>query len=183
MFVEDFIAPVAATASVGGATRLCVGLAVSILLVGCGIDRRGPAARPESLVSSRAPGGPRPACPPTGSWARCSVLERLDHAGLAPRLDSAHVQEESLTLPGSLVHLGNTKLEIFVYADPTARERDQARLDRSRYIDADTEPTMSTVATIISSANLLALLFSKNDHQRERVADAITAGAPQPHDP
>jgi hypothetical protein len=34
--------------------------------------------------------------------------------------------------------------------------------------------------TLIEDDNVLLLLFSKNEHQRERVADAITAGPPQP---
>jgi hypothetical protein len=35
-------------------------------------------------------------------------------------------------------------------------------------------------ATVIENDNLLALLFSQNDQQIERVSDALTAGAPQP---
>jgi hypothetical protein len=33
---------------------------------------------------------------------------------------------------------------------------------------------------VIENDNLLALLFGKNEHQRERVSDALTAGPPQP---
>jgi hypothetical protein len=32
---------------------------------------------------------------------------------------------------------------------------------------------------LIRNANLLAILHSRNDHQRERVSDALTAGPPQ----
>ena len=39
---------------------------------------------------------------------------------------------------------------------------------------------MKSETTVIQSDNVLVLLFSKNEHQRERVADAITAGPPQP---
>jgi 3-methyladenine DNA glycosylase Mpg len=38
---------------------------------------------------------------------------------------------------------------------------------------------MRREATLIRSANLLAILRSLNDRQRERVADALTAGPPQ----
>jgi hypothetical protein len=33
---------------------------------------------------------------------------------------------------------------------------------------------------VIENDNLLALLFSKNEQQIERVSDALTAGPPQP---
>ena len=39
---------------------------------------------------------------------------------------------------------------------------------------------MQGEATAIENDNLLALLFSRNEQQRERVADALTAGPPQP---
>jgi hypothetical protein len=37
---------------------------------------------------------------------------------------------------------------------------------------------MAQQPTLIASANVLAILHSMNSHQRERVGDAITAGAP-----
>lgn len=42
---------------------------------------------------------------------------------------------------------------------------------------------MRPLPTVISSVNLIAILHSRNDHLRERVADAITAGPPQPPNP
>jgi hypothetical protein len=39
---------------------------------------------------------------------------------------------------------------------------------------------MKAETTLIENDNALVLLFSQNEHQRERVADAITAGPPQP---
>jgi hypothetical protein len=48
------------------------------------------------------------------------------------------------------------------------------------FVAADRPLTMLSKATVIQNDNLLALLFSKNDQQRERVSDALMAGAPQP---
>jgi hypothetical protein len=38
---------------------------------------------------------------------------------------------------------------------------------------------MRAEPTLIASENLLAILRSRSDHQRERVSDALTAGPPQ----
>ena len=109
------------------------------------------------------------------------MFDRLDHAGLAPRRDSAAgpIHDPSLALSGARLLLGNAQLDVFIYADASARERDEGRLDRSKFIEASAEPTLRGEATLIRNANLLAILRSRNDHQRERVSDALTAGPPQ----
>ncbi len=162
--------------------------AASIALMACGGRERVPAvesakAAPASAQVSAVAGtstGAKPPCPANGLWAACSIMDRLDHSGLAPRRDSAAVHEDGLTIPGIMVHLGNADLELFIYADSVNRRRDEARLDRKKFITADQEPTLAGERTIIESVNLLAILASRNDHQRERVSDAITAGPPQP---
>jgi hypothetical protein len=105
----------------------------------------------------------------------------LDHAGLAPRRDSSAgvIALPPLTLRGTRLLVGNAELDVFIYPDPGGRERDEARLDKSKYIEATDEPTLRGEATLIRNVNLLAVLRSRNDHQRERVADALSAGPPQ----
>jgi hypothetical protein len=132
-------------------------------------------ARDSSMSRANA----KPACPATGAWQLCSVLERLDRAGLAPRQEPGRALEPPLSSPGVTVRLGNSELRIFLYADRAARERDQAKLDRTNYVAADQELSMRAEPTLIVSENLLAILRSQNDHQRERVSDALTAGPPQ----
>jgi hypothetical protein len=70
-------------------------------------------------------------------------------------------------------------LDVFISGDASTREREEARLDRSKFIEANDEPTLRGEATLIRNANLLAVLHSRNDHQRERVSDALSAGPPQ----
>lgn len=123
--------------------------------------------------------GAKPACPATGLWSRCAILERLDRSGLAPQLDSsATATEPPLEAKGFLVRVGRGELEIYLYPDAAARERDQARLDRARYAVYTAPLTMERQPTLIASGNALAILLSLNTHLRERVGDAITAGAP-----
>jgi hypothetical protein len=112
----------------------------------------------------------------------CAVFDRLDHAGLAPRRDSSagSIQLAPLTRRGTRLLLGNAELDVFIYPDAASRQQDEAKLDRSKFIEASDEPTLRGEATLIRSVNLLALLRSRNDHQRERVSDALSAGPPQP---
>jgi hypothetical protein len=131
-------------------------------------------------TSVRAIAQPRAACPATGNWSECAIYERLDRAGLAPRRDSAAVTEPPLTVRGVLLRVGASQLELYFYPDAKAREAEEAKLDRTKYVDYAAPLTIRQEPTLIHSANLIAILHSPNDHQRERVADAITAGPPQP---
>ena len=111
----------------------------------------------------------------------CSVIYRLERAGLAPVRDSSPVTEEPLQFPGVLLKLGaRGEVELYIYESASARERDQARLDARKYVVYPAPMPMQPVPTLITSANLIAILHSRNDHLRERVSDAITAGPPQP---
>jgi hypothetical protein len=126
-----------------------------------------------SAIAVRGP------CPATGSWAECSVFERLDRAGLAPRRDSAPASEPPITTRGQLLRFGRGELEVYIFADAATREREEARLDRDKYVLPSAPLGMRPQPTIITSSNLLAILHSRNEHLRERVADALTAGPPQ----
>lgn len=121
-------------------------------------------------------------CPATGYWAKCSVLYRLDRAGLAPHLDSAATPEEkSLSGNSFVVKIGSlARLEVFLYPDSAARLADETKLDKSKLVSATAPQTIQRERTLIENANLVGLLTSINDHQRERVSDALTAGPPQP---
>lgn len=110
----------------------------------------------------------------------CSVIYRLERSGLAPVRDSVPPTEEPLQFPGILLKLGRGDLELYIYESASARERDQARLDPSKYVVYPAPMPMRPVPTLITSANLIGILHSRNDHLRERVSDAITAGPPQP---
>jgi hypothetical protein len=121
-------------------------------------------------------------CPATGLWAECSLLYRLDRAGLAPHIDSgATPNEKELTGKRIMLKIGlSAELELYLYPDSSARITDALRLDRSRFVNATATQTIARERTLMESVNLLGLLTSLNSHQRERVSDALTAGPPQP---
>jgi hypothetical protein len=156
---------------------------IATLLVACGRE-----ATPKETIAGTARSGRTTAaapaakgvCPATGNWSECSVFERLDRAGLAPRLDSSVVSEAPLNARGVLLHLGAAELELYFYPDSKTRQQEESRLDRTKYVDYASPLSMRQEPTLIHSVNLIAILHSRNDHQRERVADAITAGPPQP---
>lgn len=165
---------------------------VLVVAAGCGGDaeRAAVAGRAEeakpvgptasaSAAPASAGASTQPICPATGMWAPCSVMERLGRAGLAPQRDSAAVRVGSLSQPGIRVTIGSSELDLFFYANAADRERDERRLDKKQFVEAGEQPTLRREATLIRSVNLLALLRSINDRQRERVADALTAGPPQ----
>lgn len=141
-------------------------------------------ARTDTAVAAPAPTGAAagPAsCPATGLWARCSLIARLDAQGLAPHADSALTDEPPLTQRGILVHLYGSDLELYVFPDSASRRAAEATLDTAKYVAYDTPlPPLGDHPTLIKAANVIAILHSRNDHQRERVSDAITAGPPQP---
>ena len=161
-------------------------LAVALIAVACGgrdhqrvaADSLAPA--PAAPQVSAAP-AVKPSCPANGQWSECAVFDRLDHAGLAPRRDTSAgaVELAPLTQRGTRLLVGNAELDVFIYSDSAGRAQDESRLDRSKYIEASAEPTLRGEATLIRNVNLLAVLRSRNDHQRERVSDALSAGPPQ----
>jgi hypothetical protein len=76
--------------------------------------------------------------------------------------------------------LGNAGVAVYFFPDTMSRHRAAAALDTAKFIPQSRPVSMKAETTRIENDNVLVLLFSRNEHQRERVADAITAGAPQP---
>jgi len=155
----------------------------AMLLVACG---RGADSNTNKAPAADSPAVAAPngqlsgaSCPATGLWAECWVFDRLERAGLAPRRDTSVVSERPLTVKGSQLKVGNADLELYFYSDWRAREREQRLLNKAKYVSFDA-PTLQSLPTLIHNANLIAILHSRNDHLRERVSDAITAGPPQP---
>jgi hypothetical protein len=131
-------------------------------------------------TSPATPAAGAPDCPRTGHWTVCQLRKRLEQAGLAPRDTTTIGDLPSLDVKPTLLMLGNAGLAYYLFADTTARNRAAATLDTSRYIVQTKPLSMRNEATRIENDNALAILLSRNEHQRERVADAITAGPPQP---
>jgi hypothetical protein len=160
-------------------------LAAATASVGaCGRDRApdadsARASRAALPAASAASGARREVCPRTGHWTICLVRDRIDRAGLAP-FDS--VVESGLPALGptpTVYRVNKAGLAVYVFPDSVARARAARLLDTVKFVSSELPLTVRTEATVIQNDNLLALLFSKNEHQRDRMADALTAGPPQ----
>ena len=124
-----------------------------------------------------------PPCPPTGHWAVCSVVDRLENAGLVTQQKQDRATEAPLTASGVAFTVRDAELEVYIYPDAAARERDQARLDADEYLEPDQPPGGVHKPTLIGTDNLLVVLDTWRERQRERITLALTAGAPQPPQP
>ena len=163
-----------------------VSLAAVVALSGaCRGSERGRAA--DSTAVAQAPpasatataGAAKPACERTGHWIPCQVRQRLERSGLAPR-DSSAADLPALGPAPTVFRVGKGGLAVYLFADSASRARAATKLDTVTFVAAERPLTMLSKATVIQNDNLLALLFSKNEQQRERVSDALMAGAPQP---
>jgi len=130
-------------------------------------------------VASTA-GTPAADCPRTGHWSPCQLKKRLEQAGLAPRDTTALADLPTLSVKPVTIMLGNAGLAYYLFADTLSRHQAAASLDTMAFIPQSKPLSMRNEATKIENDNVLAILLSRNEHQRERVSDAITAGPPQP---
>ena len=187
----------------GSAGRCAAVVAATLAVWGCGgsADRSGGSAdggadraaargAPPDNHAGAAPGDGRhrngasdtlsAPCPRTGLWLECHVVDRLEQAGLVLTRGQEPATEPPLERQGVNFDVRNATLEVYVYPDPAARERDQRRLDPEEYLAADEPPGPVPRPTLVTSGNLLVVLDTRRERQRERITLALTAGAPQP---
>jgi hypothetical protein len=160
------------------ARRVAAALA-ACTLAACGHGSDAPASTPaaaRAVVSTSA----KPACPGTGHWSECQVFARLDQSGVAPRRDSVLAGLPNVGVKPTTYMIGNNRLAIYLFPDTTSRARAAQTLDTLHFISPSASLSMRGEATAIQNDNLLGILFSRIDQQRERVSDALMAGAPQP---
>jgi hypothetical protein len=157
--------------------------AVAVLLaaVACG-DSTKTAARADSAlpIVAAADTGWKDNCPVTGLWAQCTLLYRLERGGLTVRADSmTEAREPRLSIAGRRLPIARGEIAFFVYADTGSRSRDQARLDTAAFIPPSRLTGIDS-RTLIGNQNLLVIMKVPNETYRERLANAIMAGPPQP---
>lgn len=160
---------------------------------GGGESAPGAAARPTAAsapvtpVTSATTGGPAGdtappgTCPHDGRWRRCSVAERLEQAGLAPRPDTvARAPVPFLSAPDTAFRVALGTVRAFVYSDTARLARDLAGVDMARVAPRGGRDFDWPVRpTFVRSANLVAVILVTNERQLERVQLALEAGPPQ----
>ena len=126
------------------------------------VRRAQPARRTRS---AHARGTGRSAWRATGSRRR----------GSFPSIPSSRSSLRSVPAP-TVYRVNKAGLALYLFEDSLARIRAARTLDTTRFVSAERPLTVLTEATLIQNDNLLALFFGKNEHQRERVSDALTRG-------
>ena len=160
----------------------CISLGLA-LLAACSSDQKKvpldvDTTRPIAAAPAPAPGDTT--CPATGYWARCSIIKAIERQGLNSHADSAKaVREAPLSIPGFELSLSRGAVRFFVYADSNSRKLDQLKLDTSLFVSPRKDPSMRK-RTLVPIANLIVLMDIMNTRNRERIANAMMAGAPQP---
>ena len=89
------------------------------------------------------------------------------------------MRQPFLSVPGAAYAVGGGELQVYLYPDSLARQRDLADYDTARVQPADSSSQPRALATLITSNNLAAILLSDSETQIERVQLALTAGLPQ----
>lgn len=163
--------------------RVALAAAVAALVAGCGSDEtasRDSAAAAARAVAAAANTAPPEPCPATGHWQPCAVKKRLEMTGLAPR-DSVISDTVRLGPTPTVYVAGGSAIAVYIFPDSTSRHNAAATLDSTKFIAAEAALTMRHEATTIQNDNLLAILYTQRDQQRERVSDALMGGPPQTH--
>lgn len=124
-------------------------------------------------------------CPHTGLWAVCSVERRLRQSGfVAKQVEGKAPARPGFSVKPRVYTLGRARLEIFIYATASELDKDMAGLDTVLVVPrGSTAVVWESTPTLIRSANLAAVVVTSSPRQAERLALALTAGAPQPGSP
>jgi hypothetical protein len=106
----------------------------------------------------------------------------LKSAGLvAKRIDSAPAPRAGFSVAPDVYAVGrDSRLELFVYPSEAALARDISRMDTVKVVPIGTIGSWSSPPLLIRSANLAAVLLTRDAREADRLSLALTAGAPQP---
>jgi len=100
------------------------------------------------------------------------------------KVDSATLKRAGFSVKPTVYSLGQSRLEVFLYADSASLKKDVAKLDTLVAGPRGTPSQWGEVAPVlIRSANLAAVILSTSQRQLERAVLALTAGPPQPGSP
>jgi len=158
-----------------------------VFLAGCsgGSPDKPPAPRGPATLESVATSISRPsACPHTGKWALCNVEQRLRQSGfVAKRVTGQPPNRAGFSVTPVVYTLGKSRLELFIYDDESALARDVAKMDTVTVSPKGVTTSWEGTPLLIRAGNLAAVLIGDNPRQADRLALALTAGAPQPGSP
>jgi hypothetical protein len=114
----------------------------------------------------------------------CTVEKRLRQSGFVVRpIEGEPASRLGFSVKPKAYTLGSARIEVFIYDSEAAMSKDMAGLDTLSVTPAGKPSSWESQPVLIRNANLAAVLLTDNGRQAERVALALTAGAPQPGSP
>jgi hypothetical protein len=164
--------------------------AVAIVFVGsiaCGGDSRegvrDSAANPQVSASpaAKTPAATKKAedCPATGEWALCGVEKRLRRSGfVATKIEGESPSRPGFSVKPTVYKLGRGRLEVFIYDDASAMNRDIDKIDTVTVTPPGSTSAWPSTPGLIRNGNLAAVYMDQSGRQAERLVMALTAGAP-----
>lgn len=121
-------------------------------------------------------------CRKVGLWQWCSVLDRLERAGIV--LKPAEDVEPNDLFHGDrrtyVVGAGQDRLDLWLYPTAAARLADTERLDSATVSPRGEKRGYRVPPLLVTSNNLAALVSTMNERTSERLSLALSAGLPQP---
>jgi hypothetical protein len=152
-------------------------------LIACKRDSASGAKDTLSTTSAQPPAQsgalPDTSCQKSGTWRPCSVLDRLEHAGLVVTQRAEPTRIPLFSVPGTTYETSRATIHVFLYPDQDARRRDTAQLDSVAVAPKGGTFVWSDPAILVTSNNLAAVVVSPNERQAERIVLALSAGLPR----
>ncbi len=117
-------------------------------------------------------------CPTSGAWQPCSVLDRLERAGLVLTQRPQPARVPLFRVEGITYETSRATIHVFLYPDEATRRRDTDQLDSAAVAPRGGVSAWSDAAVLVTSNNLAAVVVSPNERQIERIMLALSAGLP-----
>ena len=108
-------------------------------------------------------------------WNKAEVIKRLSEAGLVVSDRKEGIRHSFLSVPGELLGVSESELQLFIYPSIALREADSRKLEPARAAPRDEMVSWQQPPHLIVSGKLLAIHLTHSEHLAERVADVLTA--------
>jgi len=157
--------------------------AAIVVAAACARDTPPPASDSGSAPAALSEGTGRSgdtSCAKSGAWQPCSVLDRLEHAGLVLKQQPAPARIPLFSVDGITYETNRATIHVFLYPDQATRRRDTDQLDSATVAPQGGGGVYawSDPAVLVTSNNLAAVIVSPNERQTERIVLALGAGLP-----
>ncbi|MGH7710796.1 MAG: hypothetical protein ACREOG_05905 [Gemmatimonadaceae bacterium] len=152
----------------------------ALLVIGCAGEKPPPPDTTTATAAAAQSGGAGSdtTCPKSGPWQPCSVLDRLEAAGLVVTQQAAPARFPFFSVDGTTYTTTRSTIHVFLYPNQAARRRDTDQLDSVAVAPRNGSHTWSEPAVLVNSNNLAAVVVSPNERQAERIILALGAGLP-----